>query len=456
MSELSVDHFSASWDPPLKPAAVAAADSTVLIKRQQAVVAMGRRAAALPDLPVLAQDAAQLVAEMLDADYGAVAEWKAGAEAITLRLVKRDDADRKVQSFRLAPDAGASLAGFALHARQPVLIDLLDQEKRFQDPLLRRLQIRSAMSVPLALHERAFGVLAAYSVTERSFDPDCVVFAESVAHLLTTSIARRQTEDQLASHRRTGSAILDTIDALVVVLDPEGRIRNINPAGQKSSGFTTDDLRERPIWSVFCTSDEARGLQVALQRLESEGGPVEYRSYLVTKHGQRRRIAWTCGAVRDELGQLEAMIATGIDITERFPAAPRTEPPAALAVADDVAPSEGEPPSAAAPIPPKASGRERRTQPRKPYPYQQLIAPMLARGLPDRNKFIPVTCHDISPGGFSFVALAPPESNEYVVALGHGGRLTYLIAQVAHMTRFEQDGERRYLIGCNYVGRADY
>jgi hypothetical protein len=95
-------------------------------------------------------------------------------------------------------------------------------------------------------------------------------------------------------------------------------------------------------------------------------------------------------------------------------------------------------------------------QPRKPYPYQQMIAPMVGKRLPAHNQFAPVTCHDISPGGFSFVAQTPPESDEFVVALGRGVALTYVIAQVAHMTRLEQDGERRYLIGCNYVGRAEY
>lgn len=458
MSELSVDHFSEPRNPRQAPPLAPAPAGAVLLKRQQAVVAMGRRAAALPDLSVLTQDAAHLVAEMLETDYGAVAEWPPGADSITLRLVKRiGDSRGPVQTFRLPAEAGGSLAGFALNARQPVLVDLLDQEKRFQDPVLQRLHIRSALSVPLALHEQAFGVLAAYSVTQRTFEPESVVFAESVAHLLTTALARKQTEDALASSRRSGNVILDTIDALVVVLDPAGRIQSINRAGQKSSGFTSEDLRGRPIWSVFCVPEESRGLQVVLNRLESELGPLEYKSFLVTKHSQKRRIAWTCGAVRDDLGQLEAMIATGIDVTERFPDGSRVETAEEPSIGGkDVEGLEADQKADAAPVLPKPTGMERRNQPRKAYPYQQLIAPMIDRKLPDRGQYIPVTCHDISPGGFSFVALAPPESNEYVVALGRGGALTYLIAQVAHMTRFEQDGERRYLIGCNYVGRADY
>lgn len=263
----------------------------------------------------------------------------------------------------------------------------------------------------------------------------------------------------MAAQRRAASVVLDTIDALVLVLDPEGRIQNINRAGQSSSGFTSDNLRGRPIWSVFCTPDEAHGLQAALGRLEKEGGPVGWESFLVTKHAQKRRIVWTCGAVRDDRGRLESIIATGIDVTDRNVGDLRPEAGPAADINGATAEgsrADAKPEATEVSLVPNPRGKERRTQRRNPYPYQQMIAPLIGRGLPAQDRFAPVTCHDISSGGFSFVATAPPESNEYVVALGRGDTLTYLIAQVAHMTRFEQEGKRMYLIGCNYVGRTEY
>lgn len=452
MNDLFADHYPEAPGSPPTPVehlAQNAADA-FLLKRQQAVVAMGRRAVALPDLSVLTQDAAQLVAEMLEADYGAVAEYAPGSDSIALRVVRRiGDAQGTVQSFRLPVAGGASLAGYTLNGRQAVVIDDLAQEKRFDDSLLRRLQVRSALSIPLALHECAFGVLSVLSTARRTFDAQDVCFAESVAHLLTTAMARKRTEDLLVGERRAASAVLDTVDALVLELDREGRIRTINRAGQASSGFGLEGLRGRPMWSVFCTPEEAKGLQAALGCLENGCGSVEYESVLVTKHAERRRIAWTCGTVRDRAGHVESIIATGIDVTDRSTgeATLDEEPVDALIVAPDGSPSSP---------PPAPVGRDRRTQPRKPYPYQQMIAPMIGKRLPSRNEFAPVTCHDISPGGFSFMAQTPPESDEFVVALGCGATLTYVIAQVAHMRRFEQDGDRRFLVGCNYVGRADY
>jgi 2,4-dienoyl-CoA reductase-like NADH-dependent reductase (Old Yellow Enzyme family) len=48
-----------------------------LLEHQRALVAMGRRAIAPPDLPILMQDAADLLAGVLDTQYGLVAELAA-------------------------------------------------------------------------------------------------------------------------------------------------------------------------------------------------------------------------------------------------------------------------------------------------------------------------------------------------------------------------------------------
>jgi PAS domain S-box-containing protein len=455
-ASLFADHYQTPAVPTTIPPGECSPEPTsaVLFRRQQAVVAMGRRAAAQPELSLLTQDAAHLMAEMLEVDYGAVAECVPGTDSLVLRFIQRDgDPQDTVPSIQLPNTPTGSLAAFTLHGRQLVLVDDLHLEQRFDDPALRRLQIRSAMSIPLALRERGFGVLAALTTTPRDFHPQDVCFGENVAHLLTTAMACKQSEDLLASQRRMADAVLEVVDALVLELAPEGHIRTINRAGVASTGFSMEDLRQRPLWSVFCRPDEADAWQNVLRRLKTQNGPLQCQTSLTTKHGAKRRIAWTCGAVRDSLGHLQSVIATGIDVSDRIDANLAASSPSDKPPPD---PSSAGQTNAAEESPPATSDRDRRTQPRKLYPYQQRIAPVLGRRLPSRSDFIPVTCHDISPGGFSFVSQTPPESDQYVVALGRGRSLTYVIAQVAHMRRLEQDDERRYLIGCNYVGRADY
>jgi hypothetical protein len=108
------------------------------------------------------------------------------------------------------------------------------------------------------------------------------------------------------------------------------------------------------------------------------------------------------------------------------------------------------------PVPPAvsgAAGSERRCRGRRPYPYEQSIAPVIDGRIPAASEFSQIRCRDIASGGFSFLSAAPPRSDTFIVALGQPPKLTHLAAQVAHVTRVEHDGRRMYLIGCNYTGR---
>jgi hypothetical protein len=100
--------------------------------------------------------------------------------------------------------------------------------------------------------------------------------------------------------------------------------------------------------------------------------------------------------------------------------------------------------------------KERRRRTRRPYPYRQMIAPILQGKLPAEGDFAEFECYDISPGGFSFWSPSPPQSESLVVALGNAPQLAYLTAQVAHVTRGKHKGKKMYLIGCAYIGRTAY
>ncbi|MHC4176720.1 MAG: hypothetical protein ACYSWU_04395 [Planctomycetota bacterium] len=81
---------------------------------------------------------------------------------------------------------------------------------------------------------------------------------------------------------------------------------------------------------------------------------------------------------------------------------------------------------------------------------------MIDGTLPDRQTFTDVQCRDIAASGFSFLSPTPPASDTLVVALGAPPKVTYLVAQIVHVTRVEKRGQRKYVIGCHYVGRAAY
>ena len=52
------------------------------------------------------------------------------------------------------------------------------------------------------------------------------------------------------------SAILDTVGALVTVLDPEGRIVRFNRACELTTGYALDEVRGQRIWDYFLQAEE--------------------------------------------------------------------------------------------------------------------------------------------------------------------------------------------------------
>src|ERR1700722_20766239 len=58
----------------------------------------------------------------------------------------------------------------------------------------------------------------------------------------------KRIEEELQEERNFVSAILDTVGALVVVLDSEGRILRFNPACELTTGYAMEEVQGKCIW----------------------------------------------------------------------------------------------------------------------------------------------------------------------------------------------------------------
>ena len=445
-----------------------------LLKLQEAVVAIGRRAVAEAELSVLLRDAAGLLAEMLDGEHCGIAQGAAASGEIRLQIfpARSQAADPQGLVHRYPSSGSESLAAFAIQAAHPVVSGNLAEDSRFHDLFLERQGVRSGLAVPLTIKERGAGALAVYSRREQWFSEQDVPFAETIAHLVSSTMACKQLEEVLQRERRANGEILQTIDAMVFTLDPEGRLLGMNRAARELTGFSLDDVCGRRMWEVFPVPEESDLFQKIFRRLRQGTASVEYESSLLAKDSTRRRIAWSYGAVRDPGGNLESVAATGIDITlqraaeeelqRAEQATQQVRQEAAVAASPDAetnwlraaAASKQESAAAASNASEQASQEsDRRRRPRRLYPFKQSIAPICEGKIPTARDFTDVQCHDISSGGFSFLSAVPPTSDSFVVILGQPPQLTHVTAQVAHVRRVTHDGRRMYLIGCNYTGR---
>lgn len=127
----------------------------------------------------------------------------------------------------------------------------------------------------------------------------------------------KHVEEELQKERNFVSAILDTVGALVVVLDDDGRILRFNPACELITGYSAEEVRGRCIWDLFLPPEEVDSFRKIFGTLRSDLLPRDYQSHWLTRRGDPRLIAWTSTLLPSGNDSGNYIIATGIDITER-------------------------------------------------------------------------------------------------------------------------------------------
>ncbi len=144
---------------------------------------------------------------------------------------------------------------------------------------------------------------------------------EGVVSVLRDVTDRIKADETLSKERDFTNAIVETVGALVLVTDWEGRIARFNRACEEVTGYTAVEVLGRQVWDVFVP--EARRKDVASEFITRKASdyPCSNVSVWVTKSGEERYFEWSDTALLDENGQPEFVIATGIDITERNRAA---------------------------------------------------------------------------------------------------------------------------------------
>jgi len=111
--------------------------------------------------------------------------------------------------------------------------------------------------------------------------------------------------------------MLDLTGTLLVVLDRDGRIVDFNGACQRTTGYTAAQVRGKRLWDVLILPEDRAAVQAVFEQLRMGLYPNSFENYWRTKGGGRRYIAWVNTAILDENQDVEYIVGSGIDITER-------------------------------------------------------------------------------------------------------------------------------------------
>jgi DNA-binding NarL/FixJ family response regulator/signal transduction histidine kinase len=169
-------------------------------RQQAAVAALGLKALEEERLQPLLDEAVRLLCRTLGVEYARVDELLPGGE----RLLVRAGAGwrEEVVGSCTMPTGRGSPAGYALLVGDPVIVDDMTADTRFQVPaVLREHEVMSDVTVVIDPGGKPFGTLAAASRKRRMFFEDDVSFVQSVANVLATGVERAQSDERLEAAR---------------------------------------------------------------------------------------------------------------------------------------------------------------------------------------------------------------------------------------------------------------
>jgi PAS domain S-box-containing protein len=124
------------------------------------------------------------------------------------------------------------------------------------------------------------------------------------------------------ARRPTDAVVLETVPAVVVVLDAQGRVVELNRAGEELTGYSGEEIRGRMLWETgLVPEEEQSGTREVFARLRAGDFPNRYENHWITKDGRWRRCysGWTSRRC-DGAGWDETLVKQpGRGLLELFP-----------------------------------------------------------------------------------------------------------------------------------------
>ena len=127
---------------------------------------------------------------------------------------------------------------------------------------------------------------------------------------------RKQTQLQLQQERDFSQAVINTVGALVAVLDRHGAIVSFNRTCERVTGYSFAEVKGKQMW-VLIPPEEHAATKAVFERLLEGQFHHQYENHWLAKDGSKSLISWSNTAIIDRFGEIEFIIATGIDVTQQ-------------------------------------------------------------------------------------------------------------------------------------------
>ena len=184
-----------------------------------------------------------------------------------------------------------------------------------------------ALSIGIEHGDDFYGVLSVSLAPERVSDPEEISLFTEVAHDLGLALhtialteAREEAEARLKNERDFAQSLLDTTQAIVLVIDDKGLINHCNKYFEQLSGFECSEIVGKRFVELFIPDDYHVQLKPAFITNISNDDNVTAIIPIKCKDGSIKQIEWHNRNIKLNGMHKPNVLATGLDVTDRLAA----------------------------------------------------------------------------------------------------------------------------------------
>ena len=113
------------------------------------------------------------------------------------------------------------------------------------------------------------------------------------------------------------SAVFDSAEAIILVIDRQGRIVRFNREAEGLTGYTEPEVVGRFFWEMFIRDEDLAEIRDGFRSLTAGNFPSHRENVWKMRDGSPREIGWSNTALKDDAGEIAYIVSTGIDLTAR-------------------------------------------------------------------------------------------------------------------------------------------
>ena len=200
---------------------------------------------------------------------------------------------------------GAELPGRAWARREPVSsADLGEEAGHPRGAIAAREGLRQAVAVPILAGEEVLGVLEGYGRDGGTPDEALLEVLATVGGQIGQFGERQRAEAELAT-------LFEVSRDMLVIAGFDGYLRRLNPAWERTLGFSVDEIRARPYLDLVHPDDRAATLAEGGRVAEGKGS-VLFENRYRCRDGSYRWLSWSSTSLPEE----GLIVASVRDVTE--------------------------------------------------------------------------------------------------------------------------------------------